>query len=256
MQKNDLSVPIIDNYNNEFKSNRSTENIIPAKNLKSINNEINKTTFPLHSLEFIALGRVDSSPKFTSTFSYNNAIKSTSNDLLKRNIFSINNSTYLEINKKPKQPTLKDQDITYNNYLKPLDAYKSFQKYSLTSNVINKRNYEIAKEKLFAKDINSSLKKGNCITKNDFIKEKLTAKKSKIQNNEKNIEKNEINENLKTKNNISSKNTNNDNEQKKTSLNFVDPNDYTKSGLKSNFLYFDKNNQQFLRHRNWWSVDG
>ena len=256
MEKKNLSIPIIDSSNNKLSPNHSTENVIPFNNLKSENSEKNKTSSPLHSLEFIALGRVNSPPKFTSTFSYNNGFRSNSNDLLTRNIFSINNSTYLEMTKKPKHPTLKDQDITNNNYLKPLDAFKSFQKYSLTANVVNKGTYDIAKEKLFAKDIQSVLKKGNCITKKDYLERKLNGKNSKINNSVKNITDSEISENLKTDDNITARNEINDHEPKKPMLNFIDPHDYSKSELKSNFLYFDKNNQQFLRHRNWWSVDG
>ena len=256
MKKNNLSIPIIESNNDKPNQNNSAENFNPIKTVTSLTKEKNKTSTPLHSLEFIALGRVSSSPKFNYTFNYNNAFRSNSNDLITRNIFSINNSTFIEMNKKPKQPTLKDQDITNNNYLKPLDAYKSFQKYSLTSDVINRGTYDIAKERLFAKDIQSELKKGNYITKNDFLEEKLTGKCPKNKNNVKILKKSEIRENLKTEDNITSKNGNNDHELKKPTLNFIDPNDYSKSELKSNFLYFDKNNQQFLRHRNWWSVDG
>lgn len=145
---------------------------------------------------------------------------------------------------------LSEQDIKNNNYLSPLDAYKSFQNYSIPKNVTNTETYNIAKEKLFAKDINSSLKKGKLITKKEFIENKKNFSK-KICKTERSENK-KVNrlENLKTENNI-----NIIDKEKKPMLEFKDPNDYTKTKLDSRFLYFDKNNNQFLRHKNWWSVD-
>ena len=41
----------------------------------------------------------------------------------------------------------------------------------------------------------------------------------------------------------------------KPKIKYVNPIDYSKQDLKENFLYFDKNNKQFLRHKNWWIPD-
>ena len=57
-------------------------------------------------------------------------------------------------------------------YLTPLNVFKTIQKYDLPNNVINQETYNIAKEKLFAKDILSTIRKGRCISKNDLIFQK------------------------------------------------------------------------------------
>ena len=41
----------------------------------------------------------------------------------------------------------------------------------------------------------------------------------------------------------------------KPKIKYVNPIDYSKQDLKENFLYFDKNHKQFLRHKNWWIPD-
>lgn len=251
------------NNTNKLLTEDSGNKYNKVTNLKANTSITDRTASPspLYSLEFIALGKVSNPPKLTSTFSYNNAFRSTSNDLLQRNLFSINNSKYNELRKSKRPSLICDQDIRNNNYLAPLDAYKSFQNYSIPKNVINTGTYNLAKEKLFAKDINSSLRKGSCISEKDFRESKNFLINNKICKTE-TANDNKITETIKKKENLKTEDNKNNNhkngsdiDEKKPTLTFIDPNDYSKSKLDPKFLYFDKNNNQFLRHKNWWSVD-
>ena len=56
---------------------------------------------------------------------------------------------------------------------------------------------------------------------------------------------------IKSKNGFDNNNNSYDNSINKPKIKYIN----TKKELKGNTLYFDKNNQQFLRHKNWWKVE-
>lgn len=256
--------------------NKTKFNTITISKSPNVNNKLNSD---VHPLDFYTLGKVHDPPKFTSSFCQNRAFRSTSNDLITRNVFSLNNWEYDNLKNNKKPSILSKQNIKENNYLKPLDVYKTFQKYNLNSNVVNKETYNIEKEKIFVKSNISTIRKGMNLTFSNFIncKKQLLTENSIKNNNTKamrdiiddknlqriktegNIKKNKTNDEFKnryefpeiTKNGLNSDRSN----INKPKLRYINPIDYSKKELKGNCLYFDKNNQQFLRHKNWWIPD-
>ncbi len=256
--------------------NKTKFNTITISKSPNVNNKLNSD---VHPLDFYTLGKVHDPPKFTSSFCQNRAFRSTSNDLITRNVFSLNNCEYDNLKNNKKPSILSKQNIKENNYLKPLDVYKTFQKYNLNSNVVNKETYNIEKEKIFVKSNISTIRKGMNLTFSNFIncKKQLLTENSIKNNNTKamrdiiddknlqriktegNIKKNKTNDEFKnryefpeiTKNGLNSDRSN----IIKPKLRYINPIDYSKKELKGNCLYFDKNNQQFLRHKNWWIPD-
>ena len=260
-----------------IKSNKDNSEINNIKNNVKDNNIIKSNSnnnIKIHPLVFYTLGKVHDPPIYTSKFCANNGFQSTSNDLLTRNMLSVNSYKYDNLKNNKNDAKLSQQNIDENNYLKPLEIFKIYKKYSLGSNVVNKETYNISKEKLFAKSDVSSIKKGLNITYNEFMKCKnrlLTENsasniyktfKDKIK--DKNLQRAKTKTNYKL-NNKSDVITNklvldnisniNDNKVNKPRIKYVNPNDYTKKQLTSNFFYFDKNNKQFMRHKNWWIPD-
>ena len=254
--------------------NKTKFNTITISKSPKVNNKFNSD---IHPLDFYTLGKVHDPPKFTSSFCQNRAFRSTSNDLITRNVFSLNNCDYDNLKNNKKPSVLSQQNIKENNYLKPLDVYKTFQKYNLNSNVVNKETYNIEKEKIFVKSNISTIRKGMNLTFSNFIncKKQLLTENS-IKNNtkamrdiidEKNLQRIKTEENIKknksnefknryefpeiTKNGLNSDRSN----INKPKLRYINPIDFSKKELKGNCLYFDKNNQQFLRHKNWWIPD-
>ena len=179
---------------------------------------------------------------------------------------------------------MSQQNIKENNYLRPLDVYNTYQKYSIPSNVINKETYNIAKEKLFTKSCVSSIRKGirlslsnyidykkqlmtENISMNKTMKDKcLERKRTESDNRKMGNRSNELNNRLDTLEKIEKNKKNNSINNgcdsdilggiTKPPIKYINPIDFSKKDLKSNMLYFDKNNQQFLRHKNWWICDG
>ena len=253
--------------------NLNKANTLTINNLPHIKNKYNAD---IHPLDFYTLGKVHDPPKYTTAFCQNRAFRSTSNDLITRNIFSLNNCCYDNLKNNKNSSILSEQNIKENNYLKPLDVYKTFQKYNLKSNVVNKETYNIEKEKIFVKSNISSIRKGMNMTHNNFINYKrqlVTESSAKNVNktmkdfiNEKNLQrmntegdlkKNKSNE-IKNKYEfpeIAKNSINDDGTTEKSKIRYINPIDYSKKELKGNYLYFDKNNQQFLRHKNWWIPD-
>jgi hypothetical protein len=263
----------IDNkeINNKQNTNQcNTINIITQKK----NDENKKHYTQIHPLDFYTLGKVHKPPNYTSFFCQNNAFRSTSNDLITRNLLSLNTCNYNSIIKTKNISTLSQQNIKENNYLKPLDAYKTYQKFNLPSNAINKELYNIEKEKIFVKSNTSSIKKGMYMTFTNFnnYKKKLLADNYPKNFNKtmqdiipnKNLEttdtennttiQNKSNE-IKSKLKFDLNNKNNGKVINKPKIKYINPIDYSRKRLKENFLYFDRNNKQFLRHKNWWIPD-
>ena len=243
----------------------STKNNIRENNIIKNNNNIK-----VHPLDFYALGKVHDPPLYTSNFISNKAFQSTSNDLLTRNIFSINSYKYDNLKRNKENAKLSQQNINENNYLKPIEVFKTYKQYSLGPNVVNTETYNISKEKLFAKSSLSSIKKGLNITYSEFMNYKNLLTENSARNIHKAFKDKILDQNLqRTKtqtnyklNNKSNVITNkleldniNDNKSNKPKIKYVNPNDITKKELTANFFYFDKNNKQFMRHKNWWIPD-
>lgn len=281
--------------NNNLESNKSPKEKVEPKvvennkctQLNDIKKEFKdnkKQDKDIHPLDFYALGKVHDPPIYTSTFCHNKGFRSTSNDLITRNLFSLNTTKFDNFKKNKFNSTLSQQNIKENNYLRPLDVYNTYQKYSIPSNVINTETYNIAKEKLFTKSSVSSIKKGirlsqsnfmdykkqlmtENISKNKTMKDKcFERKRTESDNRKMSNRSNEINNRLDTlekieknkKNNSINNGCNNDilGGITKPPIKYINPIDFSKKDLKGNVLYFDKNNQQFLRHKNWWICDG
>ena len=233
---------------------------------KNINNNDQE-----HPLDFYALGKVKNCPKYIPNFSPNRAFYSTSNDLITRNIFSLNTKKYDNLKNNKNFSALSQQNIDENNYLKPLEIFKTYKKSNLPSNAINTATYNIAKEKIFTKSNISLIKKGNNLTFNTFMDYKKNAilnlkrNNNKSANDEKIKEKNLQRINTESNYNYINKNReikkkygfshDNFTEFNKPIIQYINPIDYSKQKLKNNTFYFDKNNQQFLKHKNWWIPD-
>ena len=157
-------------------------------NTPNANDKFQKNLYP-HSLDFYALGKVPPYQKITSFIPPNNGFRSTSNNMLKRNYFSINNRNFDDLKNiyPKKQATIYEQNINENNYLIPLNIYNKIQRYDLPNNVVNQETYNLAKEKLYAKDIISTVKKGQRLSRNDFFKEKQNLIGSNINPNDKTL---------------------------------------------------------------------
>ena len=252
------------------------------KKNNNLSNDKNKNNINVRSIEFYALGKVNNYKKINHFIPNNNGFRSTSNNLLKRNYFSINNRIFDDLKDKnpKKQATIYEQNIDENNYLTPLNVFNSFQRYDLPSNVVNQETYNIAKEKLFAKDIFSTIKKGNHISRNDFVSQKqnllgtadtkdnkfLTPNNNRSINDD-NIKEfkrynsciNIMEENREKKYNEINKEKNNDKKliNSSSSRAFVpkNPKDFTKEILANTIIHFDKNHTNIVRDRNWWKIN-
>jgi len=252
------------------------------KKNNNLSNDKNKNNINFRSIEFYALGKVNNYKKINHFIPNNNGFRSTSNNLLKRNYFSINNRIFDDLKDKnpKKQATIYEQNIDENNYLTPLNVFNSFQRYDLPSNVVNQETYNIAKEKLFAKDIFSTIKKGNHISRNDFVSQKQNllgtadTKDNKFltPNNNRSIYDDNIREfkrykscinimeeNRDKKYNEINKEKNNDKKliNSSSSRAFVpkNPKDFTKEILANTIIHFDKNHTNIVRDRNWWKIN-
>ena len=287
--------------NNNLESDKSPKEKVEPKveennkfsQINEIKKEIKDSKTPnpkkdpkkdIHPLDFYTLGKVHDPPIYTSTFCHNKGFRSTSNDLITRNLFSLNTTQFDNLKKNKFNSTLSQQNIKENNYLRPLDVYNTYQKYSIPSNVINTETYNIAKEKLFTKSSVSSIKKGIRLSHSNYMDYKKQLMTENISTNKTMKDKcferkrtesdsrkmgnrsNEINNRLdylepiekNKKNNSINNGCNSDilGGITKPPIKYINPIDFSKKDLKSNMLYFDKNNQQFLRHKNWWIVDG
>ena len=265
------------------KSHSMQINSTLLKDLKNnnINNQSNENldkNINRRSLDFYALGKVDNYHKVTQFVPPNNGFRSTSNNLIKRNYFSINNRHFDDLkNVNPKkQATIYEQNVNENNYLTPFSVFNSFQRYDLPSNVVNQETYNIAKEKLYAKDIFSTIRKGQHLSRNDYFAQKQNLignnEKQNIEQNSKSINGGNIKELKRYNSSINIKE--NDRDMKNDIINkelieskklihssstkaFIpkNPKDFTKEVLKNNITHFDKNYTNIVRDRNWWKVN-
>ena len=144
---------------------------------------------PIHYSKIPPLNKINkidniSKPTSTGMRKNNSAI-----NILNRNILSINNSNFDHLKKVKIQSTLSQLDKNENNYLNPISSY-SFKNEDIEENkkrnVINSLPWlNIIKNKLFAIDINSKVKKGRNISRNIFDdeKKKIIISPNKILNN-------------------------------------------------------------------------
>lgn len=182
------------------------------------------------------------------------------NDIVKRNIYSIN-TRYFDHLKKKKEfslPKKKDKDEQNDNF-SSIKIYKSFNhKYNIPDCCINMETYNLTKKKMYARDRYSNIKTGLNISKKEFIEQKkkllhrdlsksLDCKKSHIKEIENSLDDTNGNK-VNLYNTINTENGNN-------KFIFKDPNDYTIEVLKGKNFKFDRNNKIFLKHRNWWNVE-
>ena len=254
------------------------------KDIKNNNNVYNDKidkNINLYSLDFYALGKVHNYQKINKFTQPNNGFQSTSNNLLKRNYFSVNNRHFDDLkNRYPKkQATIYEQNIKENNYLTPINIFNSLYRYDLPSNVVNQETYNIAKEKLFAKDIFSTIRKGEHLSRNDYISEKnslmnikdtqLLTQKNRTINDVNTRQIKRYNSCLNIKDDIfNNKENNNDSLNKeKNDINklqhslstkaFIpkNPKDFSKEELKNTVTHFDKNYTRIVRDRNWWKIN-
>ena len=135
------------------------------------------------------INKIDNISKPTSTGMRKN---NSPINILNRNILSINNSNFDHLKKVKIQSTLSQLDKNENNYLNPISSY-SFKNEDIEENkkrnVINSLPWlNIIKNKLFAIDINSKVKKGRNISRNIFDdeKKKIIISPNKILNNSNN----------------------------------------------------------------------
>ncbi len=222
------------NHNKLSEFSQNINNVLPPKN-----------KIPFHPIEFYALGKLQSDtvyPKFT----WNKGIKSTSNNIIERNVLSINTKKFNQLYPYKSLSNLSQQNVTENNYMKPLKSYKTTEKYNLPKNTTNFETYKIMKEKYFSKDIQSTVSNGKLLNKTDYIKEKEKAMKKNDDVQFKKIE--EIKANKAEENNLLSYDRKN---KTSTGFFFKDPNDYTKKLLMNNTFYFEQNNNQMIKPKKW-----
>ena len=206
-------------------------------------NKFSSSKNSFHPIEFYALGKIPSGTVYPM-FQWNKGIKSTSNNIIERNVLSINTAKFNRLYNYKHLSSLSQQNVTENNYMKPIKLYKTSEKYNLPQNTTNFETYKIMKEKLFSKDIQSTIAKGKYLNKSDFIKEKENTIKNK---NEPKIQKIEEMKTCIGKNDIK-----NDRKNKtSTGFFFKDPNDYSKKLLMNNTYGFEQNNIQMIKPKKW-----
>ena len=213
-----------------------------------------------------------------------------SHELFDRNILSVDNpyfDRFKEVKPKQKIPIpIKDE----NNYLNPLKSLQIRNEQNFEGQQHNNINslewFHLIKNKIYIVDHPSRIKKGNNISLNEFYQEKGFPKTEKNNNSRRgydtnigksksisyyfNIKRfkkdNEFLINQKQPFQTEKENVQIDNENnywKKLRIemqlkNNTDNNDIknpNEKKLKNNLYYFDKNNTNIIRHKNWWIID-
>ena len=213
-----------------------------------------------------------------------------SHELFDRNILSVNNpyfDRFKEVKPKQKIPIpIKDE----NNYLNPLKSLQIRNEQNFEGQQHNNINslewFHLIKNKIYIVDHPSRIKKGNNISLNEFYQEKGFPKTEKNNNSRRgydtnigksksisyyfNIKRfkkdNEFLINQKQPFQTEKENVQIDNENnywrklriERELKNNTDNNDNknpNEKKLKNNLYYFDKNNKNIIRHKNWWIID-
>jgi hypothetical protein len=128
-------------------------------------------------LDFYALGRVDDSIcRKNINIHTNKGIADTSGDLMTRNALSLNSNNLSHIrNNYRNLHTLGEANKEKNNYLNPIAAFNSQQKFDIPSNAVNKEIYNIERRKFFSKDKDISENEnlnGNKVSLKDYMNKK------------------------------------------------------------------------------------
>jgi hypothetical protein len=235
---------INNNINNSNDTNYTQTNPNSKKTKMNLSLENNDSESE-HPLVFYALGKVKNKSinnnigLFTSQ-----GFRSSSNDMIYRNMFSMNSSNFDDIKKNKEYSTIKKQILEENDYLNPIKIYKSFHKYDVHNNCINQETFNLAKKKYYSRDRISNIKTGLYLTKSQFNEQK----KNLLQNNTKY-------KTIKTDINTNNTSSNNNKSDLSNTYYFKDPNDYSKEELKSKQWRFDRNYKIFIKHKNWWNKD-
>ena len=213
-----------------------------------------------------------------------------SHELFDRNILSVNNpyfDRFKEVKPKQKIPIpIKDE----NNYLNPLKSLQIRNEQNFEGQQHNNINslewFHLIKNKIYIVDHPSRIKKGSNISLNEFYQEKGFPKTEKNNNSRRgydtnigksksisyyfNIKRfkkdNEFLINQKQPFQTEKENVQIDNENnywrklriERELKNNTDNNDIknpNEKKLKNNLYYFDKNNKNIIRHKNWWIID-
>ena len=223
---------------NSFNCNKNNE---VSKNFNQTFYSDNKSVF--HPIEFYALGKIPTGTVYPS-FQWNKGIKSTSSNIIDRNILSINTKKFNQMYPYKKLSDLSQQNVTENNYMKPVKLYKTREKYNLPNNSSNFEIYKIMKEKYFSQDIQSPIAKGKLLNKTDYLKQKENStKKIEFKKIEEIKDYNQGNDKSEIKNDKKSRTT--------SEFFFKDPNDYSKMLMKNNTFYFAQNNTQMIQPKKW-----
>lgn len=176
-------------------------------------------------IDFYALGQPSKFSEFNNTKNHIPIIDY-SNNLLERNALSLNSSNLEKIrnNYKSLHTSNEINHKETNNYLNPINMYKSKDIYKLNSNFTNKETFNIFREKHFAKDINPAMNNGMNLAKADYIN-----KKNSKENDLRNVSEN------RTLPEIMNKNS---------------------KGLKENTFFFDKSTKNIIRyHKGFWDYN-
>lgn len=241
--KSNLQLNANKNNNNNTLKNPYTKKM----NLSLENNDSELE----HPLVFYALGKIKNKNKMINNNNLalytSQGFRSSSNDMIKRNMFSINASCFDNMKKNKEYSTIKKQILEDNNYLNPIKIYKSFHKYDVDNNCINQETFNLTKKKYYSRDRLSKIKTGLYLTKKEFYEQKknLLENKNKYKtiNTDINIDSTKNDDNNEINNNKDNK------------YYFKDPTDYTKEELKSKNWRFDRNYKMFIKHKNWWKCD-
>jgi hypothetical protein len=300
--------------NNTINNSKLEKGTNIIKNIKNNDYKLSQTQ---HPLEYYALGKINKEFYNNSSTFYNLSslsstrirVNNSSHDLFNRNLLSVNNSYFDKFKQVKKSATLNQLNKNEPNYLNPLLLYKIRKAENIESQKRNNINslewLNIIKSKLFSIDINSKIKNGTNISRNEFYEQKnkmILSPKNLKDNFIDYANKNNISYQFENKKKLSdgidynyNTNTNGsfenifnsgrfkkDNEKlnklRKIYLNKEKYSDYWKKlriekshstdeliskdfkkcdekQLKSNFLYFDKNYTNIIRHKNWWKIE-
>ncbi len=238
--------------NLQLNANKNNNNTLKNPYTKKMNLSLENNDSELeHPLVFYALSKIKNKNKMINNNNLalytSQGFRSSSNDMIKRNMFSINASCFDNMKKNKEYSTIKKQILEDNNYLNPIKIYKSFHKYDVDNNCINQETFNLTKKKYYSRDRLSKIKTGLYLTKKEFYeqKKKLLENKNKYKtiNTDINIDSTKNDDNNEINNNKDNK------------YYFKDPTDYTKEELMSKNWRFDRNYKMFIKHKNWWKCD-
>jgi len=137
-------------------------------------------------IDFYALGKTNKIHQNPNQENYK-PISNYSNNILERNALSLNSSNLQQIrnNFKNLHSSSEIQLKETNNYLNPINMYKSKDIYQINPNFTNKGTFNVLREKYFASDVNRPINDGMNLSKLEFAKKKReldSNKQEEIQN--------------------------------------------------------------------------